>query len=185
MKLEFQRSHDQIEIHVINKDSSEMYVLTPEHTNVIDAVLAVIKNDYPRAYEGLRQLYSNAADFKFLMVRRFLKCNLGISDTTTDFDGENFRFEDVICPMRGECPWDHTICRPEFNTELSKQETIIAVLVGQGLSDLEIATKTFKSIFTVQNQIKRAYKKLGISDRTSLALYANKNLINNENNNSN
>lgn len=185
MKIEFQRSPDQIEIHVIDKESNDMYVLTAEHTDVIHDVLNVIQNDYPRAYEGLLQLYKNAADAKFLMVRRFLKCNLGISDTTTDFDGENFRFEDVTCPMRGECPWDHTICRPQFNTELSKTESIIAVLVGEGLSDLDIATKTFKSIFTVQNQIKRAYKKLGISDRTSLALYANKNLSNHENHNSN
>lgn len=63
---------------------------------------------------------------------------------------------------------------PQTTTEspLSKRENEIAVLVGQGLKNREIADKLSISEETVKQHLKNIFQKLGITSRVNLALYA-------------
>ena len=56
--------------------------------------------------------------------------------------------------------------------ELTKSEKIIIQRVGQGLSNKEIASKLYLSEGTVRNNISRILSKLGLRDRTQLAIWA-------------
>lgn len=56
--------------------------------------------------------------------------------------------------------------------ELTKSEKIIIQHVGQGLSNKEIAGKLYLSEGTVRNNISRILSKLGLRDRTQLAIWA-------------
>ena len=56
--------------------------------------------------------------------------------------------------------------------ELTKSEKIIIQRVGQGLSNKEIAGKLYLSEGTVRNNISRILSKLGLRDRTQLAIWA-------------
>lgn len=56
--------------------------------------------------------------------------------------------------------------------ELTKSEKIIIQRVGQGLSNKEITGKLYLSEGTVRNNISRILSKLGLRDRTQLAIWA-------------
>lgn len=56
--------------------------------------------------------------------------------------------------------------------ELTKSEKIIIQRVGQGLSNKEISGKLYLSEGTVRNNISRILSKLGLRDRTQLAIWA-------------
>lgn len=61
--------------------------------------------------------------------------------------------------------------------ELSPRELEIMVLVAEGLDNKNIAAKLFLAEGTVRNNISRMLDKLGLKDRTQLAVYAVKNNI--------
>ena len=69
---------------------------------------------------------------------------------------------------------------PEGNdavSELSPREREIMVLIAEGLDNKNIAAKLFLAEGTVRNNISRMLDKLGLKDRTQIAVYAVKNNI--------
>lgn len=154
--------------------------ITEKDTELIDEFLAKIENFYPDAYKALRQCYIkssiNQPYFKFLMVRRFLKCNFGDLDTTQkDIDNDSvFHFEKVSCPMRGECKHECVICMPKFNCKLSEAEMRVMRIYYQDKNIESIADLLYLSAHTVKNHIKAAYAKLGIHTRGEFITYASR-----------
>jgi DNA-binding CsgD family transcriptional regulator len=53
--------------------------------------------------------------------------------------------------------------------ELTAREREIATLAGHGLSNKEIAARLVVSVRTVENQLQRSYRKLGVTNRRDLA----------------
>lgn len=146
----------------------------------IDKLLEVIREFYPEAYSALTDAYKASAQnkpyYKFLMVRRFIKCNFGSYDNVLDIDHlGRMNFEFVHCPMRGECKHDQIICSPKFNTKLSDREMEVMKLLYEGFTDEEVAEKLFISINTVNNHRKNSFKKLGIHSMADFIRYAKDN----------
>ncbi len=56
--------------------------------------------------------------------------------------------------------------------DLSQRERDVLKLIALGLSNDEIAVKLFISPHTVKNHVSNIYRKLGIDDRTQVALIA-------------
>ena len=56
--------------------------------------------------------------------------------------------------------------------DLTKQESNILVLVGQGKRNAEIARELFLSVHTVESHLRSIFQKLRISSRTEAAIYA-------------
>ncbi len=65
----------------------------------------------------------------------------------------------------------------EAASELSPREREIMVLIAEGLDNKKIAAKLFLAEGTVRNNISRMLDKLGLKDRTQLAVYAVKHNI--------
>lgn len=154
--------------------------ITEGDTEFIDELLSEIENFYPGAYKALQDTYSksnsNQPYFRFLMARRFLKCNFGNLDTTEhDIDSERiFHFEKVSCPMRGECRHECVICMPRFNCKLSDAEMRVMRIYYQDRNIERIADILYLSGHTVKNHIRAAYAKLGIHTRGEFITYASK-----------
>ena len=156
--------------------------LQESDTDFIQAFLSTISDFYPTAYDALMQIYSinlhNKRYRDFMAVRRFIKCNFGVYDNTIDIDtNNNFNFEFVSCPLRGECKWDGILCQPKFNSRLSERQLEVMRLCFEGATDEEIADKLFISINTIANHRKAAYKKLGVHSKSEFVRYAAKNNI--------
>lgn len=71
----------------------------------------------------------------------------------------------------------NTQSNEEAVSELSPREREIMVLIAEGLDNKNIAAKLFLAEGTVRNNISRMLDKLGLKDRTQLAVYAVKNNI--------
>ncbi|NLW41322.1 MAG: response regulator transcription factor [Tissierellia bacterium] len=61
--------------------------------------------------------------------------------------------------------------RDNIDTDLSERELDILLLVAEGLNNKEIAEKLYLSEGTVRNYISNMLDKLGLRDRTQLAVY--------------
>lgn len=154
--------------------------ITEKDTELIKELLDRIENFYPDAYDALHEAYSKSAAnlpyFRYLMVKRFLKCNFGNLDTTDeDLDNDGvFHFEKVACPMRGECKHECVICMPKFNSHLSEAEMRVMSLYYKSKDIYRIADMLYLSGHTAKNHIKAAYAKLGVHTRGEFITYANK-----------
>ena len=56
--------------------------------------------------------------------------------------------------------------------DLTKQESNILALVAQGRRNAEIAQELYLSIHTVESHLHSIFKKLQLSSRTEVAIYA-------------
>ncbi|WP_306325669.1 response regulator transcription factor, partial [Streptomyces venezuelae] len=54
--------------------------------------------------------------------------------------------------------------------ELADREREVAVAVGRGLSNAEIATELYMSVPTVKTHVSRVLAKLGLNNRVQIAL---------------
>ena len=173
---EFFRGEDGASI-VLNNNGN--YTTVEEsNTNLIDEILDLIKSLYPGSYHCLYDIYGKAANSKWLIVRRFINCNWSLADNKPDIDDSGFtNLEIVPCPLRGECRHEHIICTPELSTSLSKREIEVVKLICEGFDDQIIADRLYISYWTVANHRKHIHKKLGVTTKAEIIVWARKNNI--------
>lgn len=135
-----------------------VFVLDENQEEIIQEMLVEIQEFFPSAFARLSQLYSvsslNKRYFEFRMVHRFCRCNFGTYDTMSWDIDENgdWHFEQVVCPLRGECQDEGIICNPKMNTKLSERESEVARLLSHHTPE-EISVELKLSIRTVYNHI--------------------------------
>lgn len=62
--------------------------------------------------------------------------------------------------------------KPALDVKLTEREMAITRLVGEGMTNKEIASELYLSVGTVKNHITNILQKMGLRDRTQLAIYA-------------
>ena len=159
------------------KRGLENTLIDSTQQELLNDILDRIRNDYPDAYKALEECYKKSAPnknyYKYIMARRFLRCNFAQLDSTSyDIEENKVNFERVDCPLRGECKYDGIICSPIYKTSLSAQEIKVGALWYEGLSKDEIAGVLFLSPETINNHIRNIYKKLNIHEKAEFIKYA-------------
>lgn len=147
-----------------------------EGSAYVDKIYSELSVNYPKALDCLMGMYKEAANnqsyYRFLIVRRFCKCNFAMLDNKLDIDNGVFNFEHISCPLRGECKGENVVCHPEFNTAISVSERRVLEMLYNGYKCEEIADKLYISVFTVRNHIKNAYRRLGVHSEAEFMRYA-------------
>ncbi len=166
--------------------NEEVKVLKMEDRAVVQELLDMIRNRYPKAFEALSKLYTkselNRSLYEYSIVSRFIRCNFGEYDmNTTDIDADGFfRFEEVNCPLRGECQYEGCICKPEIDTKLTTREYEVLQHIAAGNDSNTIAEELNISPATVNRHRENIKAKLNVRTIAQLVAYYYKNVQKNE-----
>ena len=107
-------------------------------------------------------------------AHRFIRCNFGMYDKIPDMDEfGRFNFENVACPLVGECKYYKVICNPEFNTNLTMREKEIVRLYKEGYKTERIAEILSLSQLTVETHKRNAMRRTGSTTLAELVIWAN------------
>lgn len=146
-------------------------------SELINEMFGFIADNYSDCHKALLEYFRrskpNIAYYKFLVVRKFIRCNFGEIDNVRDIDREKiYNMEHVACPLRGECKWENIICHPQHSTNLSKAESRVMKMVCKGMSTSEIAERLFVTYNTVKKHMANAYRKTGVAGKSEFIVYA-------------
>ena len=155
-----------------NKPVRELAENGKENRAFIQSMLEYMRTFYTEAFNALCETYSakepNRLNYEYWIVWRFIRCNMGSYDLLShDIDHTGMlQFEEVKCPLRGECKLENICCRPQFNSGLTHRETEVLRLIVNHLQAVDIADKLHLSIHTVNNhrrniQIKTNTRSIG------------------------
>lgn len=147
--------------------------------DTVASILSLIRTRYSGAFDALSDIYSrseaNRAWYEFLMVSRFIRCNLGDYDTNSiDIDDDGImHFEQMKCPLMGtgDCKYECVICHPRLSTGLTTREMELLPLFAEGLQSSEIAERMNISKNTVDRHRQNILAKTGKRSATELAAY--------------
>ena len=176
INIEFHNSPDgQVCCKPVNEP---MFILKETDSKLIASMLTAIQELYPAAFAALSEIYSrselNKNYYQFKMVHRFIRCNFGEYDALSlDVNGGGeFRFEDVRCPLRGECLFEGVICRPVLDTKLSSREEQVAKLLAKGYKFEDIGKELHISPFTVKRHIANIKTRLKLNTHQIIAKFS-------------
>jgi len=163
---------------ILIKQDGHIREFSENDTELINYIFERIRKDYTKAFDLLSTIYNSSSRnftfFRYLVVRRFIRCNWANYDTVmNDIDNAgNFNFEQIPCPMRGECEGYNCICCPQFNSSLSDRELQILKRYGLELKNMEmIGKELFISTDTVDKHLSNIRRKLNIHDKPGLVKF--------------
>lgn len=139
----------------LNKPVRELAETGKENRDFIQAMLEYMRTFYPEAHNALCEKYSakelNRLNYEYWIVFRFIRCNMGNYDLNShDIDQTGtLQFEEVRCPLRGECKLENICCKPVFNSGLSHREKEVLRLTVRHYEASQIAAKLHLSPHTV------------------------------------
>ena len=148
---------------------------------MVSDLLTLIRDRYPKAHDALMKLYSSSSRnrryYEFRMVSRFIRCNCGNYDQQTlDIDSYGrFRFEEVKCPLRGECQLEGVVCKPQLDTSLSDREMEVFRLIVDNMQADEIAAELNLSPCTINRHRENIKAKLKLRSVAELVNYWHEN----------
>lgn len=161
-------------------DDAGVRELKESERDFITKMMKKIGDFHPEALARLSSIFEkkrfNIPHYEFCIVSRFIRCNWGRFDSLFDIDQYgNFNFEEVECPLRGECCHEGVICRPKFNSQLSAREIEVMQYFYEGKSAEQIAERLFISIDTVRTHKRNAFKRTDTHSLAEFFLYAKNN----------
>lgn len=169
---------------IMISDECGSRILTKNDRAFISEMLKKMWEFWPDALASLSKEYAkcrpNIPEFEYRIVCRFLKCNFGRFDSTLDIDQlGNFHFEEVECPLRGECKLEGIVCRPKFNSKLSDREIEVMHYYYKGMHVEYIADQLCISPETVLTHKRNALQRTDTHSLQGFFVYArNNNLFN-------
>lgn len=143
-------------------------------------LICYIREFYPEAYKALCEIYTkvnfNQATYEYRIAHRFIRCNFNEYDNENDIDHRgSFNFEEVKCPLRGECKVEGIVCKPKFNSNLTDRELEVMRLLYLGKTVETTADDLIISIETVRTHRRNSLQKLGLHSMNEFNAYANSN----------
>lgn len=167
---------------VVISESGKLRIYELSDIHFTEKMLSLIREKYTEAFKTLCDTYKesqpNKTYFEFLMVRRFVKCNFSQYDDVVDIDTkENFHFEFVPCPLRGECKSCGIICNPKYTTPLTERENEVMRLVYEGNTASDICEHLGISQLTYNTHKRNVFMKLRVCSLPEFIIYARQNRL--------
>lgn len=162
---------------IIKEVGQPARVLKEQDRELIAEMLAIISDRYPQSHRALMDLYSkssmNRTYYEYRVVHRFIRCNFGEFDQLNyDINAfGQFNFEEVKCPLRGECPLEGVVCKPEIDLNLTDREMEVFRLIASNMKTEEIAAKLSISKFTIIRHRENIKARLGLHDIPEMITY--------------
>lgn len=162
---------------VISEPCKPIRILDENDRELINELLDIIRERFPQAYKRLSENYTrnekNISHYNYRMVKRFIRCNMGEYDQNNiDIDQHGiFHFEEVKCPLRGECRDECIICKPELETKLTEREMDVFRLIANNYQMDDIADELNISIATVNRHRENIKAKLSLRSVKELITY--------------
>lgn len=153
------------------------YVLTENCRDIICELLAIIRERYPKTHTALMKLYSassmNRIAYEYKVAHRFIRYNFGdYNQGAIDINHNGtFQFEEVGCPLRGECPLEGVVCKPELDTQLTDREMEVFRLYAKNLQTEQIAEELYISPCTVNRHRENIKAKLRVNTVAEMVAY--------------
>jgi DNA-binding CsgD family transcriptional regulator len=173
--IEFYKTPDGSVLYKV--ENQHVKELTLSDRQIITEMIDIIRNRYSECFDALSKLYTisenNRLFFEFNIVSRFIRCNFGEYDAQrADIDADSFfHFEEVGCPLRGECKYEGIICKPKLDTVLTAREKEIVGLIAKGLHTSDIAQSLNISPTTVNRHRENIKAKLNMRTVAQIAAY--------------
>lgn len=152
-------------------------VLDQGDRDFISAMLTILSDHYSASLHRLEDVYSKSATnkifFEFQIVRRFIKCNFGEYDQykmDVDRSGK-FNFEEVRCPLRGECRDECVVCKPKLDTRITEREMDVFRRIVEGKEAFTIADELFISPATVNRHRENIKAKIKVNTIGQMVKY--------------
>lgn len=152
----------------------------PANTEIVNELISYMQTFHLEAYEALAAHYiklkPNITAYRYIIVSRFIRCNMGEYDSMNDDIDNNgmLNFEEVRCPLRGECALEHVCCKPAFTTSLSVRELEVLKLIVLHYTAREIADMLYLSEHTINNHRRNIHIKTETRTVAELVTYCNK-----------
>lgn len=151
--------------------------LSDSDRSFIEEFLSILRNRYPEAFAKLSEIYStsdrNVVYYEFRITKRFIKCNFGEYDQSNFDIDENgsFKFEEVKCPLRGECKYEGCICKPTLNNTLTPREMDVLRSIAAGNQTNDIADNLSISPATVNRHRENIKAKINVHSVAQMTAY--------------
>ena len=152
---------------MIREEGKGTRLFEEKDKDIISWLLTIMRDRYPESHSALMELYSkrerNKSFYEYSVVHRFVRCNFGEYDQNKyDIDHlGKLQFEEVKCPLRGECKLEGVICKPKLATQLTDREIEVYRLIADNLTAEQIATELSISILTVNRHRENIKAKIG------------------------
>lgn len=152
-------------------------ILKEQDRDLISEMLSIISDRYPKAYKKLMELYScssmNRNFYEFRVVHRFIRCNFGEYDQfNQDINAfGQFIFEEVKCPLRGDCKLEGVVCKPEIDSHLTDREMEVFRLIARNMNTEDIAEELSISKFTIIRHRENIKARLNLKSIPELIAY--------------
>ncbi len=153
-----------------------------------DVVLMDLSMPVLDGVEATRQLLTEQPDARVVVLTSFSETERvteALSAGAIGYQLKDSDPQDLMAAVRsaadGHAPLDPRVTRallPAARTagqpvdQLSNREAEVLALLGQGLSNLQIARRLAISQHTVKVHIANVFRRIGVNDRTSAALWA-------------
>ena len=169
---------------MIKKLNEPVRALVEQDREFVQKFLTIIRERYPEAFSKLSEIYTknsmNVSFFEYKIAHRFIRCNFGTYDQFSyDIDAKGqFSFEEVPCPLRGECTCEGIICKQRLDTKLTPRELEVLGLISDGYQTNEIAEMLFLAPTTVNKHRENIKAKLNLTTISQLVAYYKDNNLN-------
>lgn len=175
------------EIEFMNRDDGQVIMMTEsdmtelnENSEIVEELYQSIAVNYPWAFNALSVHYAaselNKPHYRFLIVRRFVRCNFGNYDTKDwDINNGQWKLEKVSCPLRGECKLEGVVCGARFCFGLSTREQEIISLSADGHTAKDIANILCISEWTVSTHCRNILAKVNAKNIKQVITWYNEN----------
>lgn len=161
------------------------YALSPSNIDVVTSLFNYIDCYYHEAFEALTQVYCkserNLPYYRFKVVSRFIRCNMGNLDTQeVDLSDNTMHLEEVSCPLRGsgDCFFENIVCKPKSTLPLTPQQRRVYKLYADGLNTVEIAEAMCLAIATIERHRKDIQQRLSLHSLSDMISFYHKKHLN-------